>query len=63
MSYTADPPPEITSSGRRESEASADAAVVRTDYLDRDRFRFRGTWEPTKWFRVGGTAEKVPFTA
>jgi len=41
------------------TRTSADAAVVRTDYLDRDRFRFRGTWEPTKWFRVGGTAEKV----
>ena len=37
----------------------ADAAVVRTDFIDRDRFRFRGAWEPTKWFRIAGTAEKI----
>ena len=38
---------------------SADNAVVRTDYLDRDRLRVRGGWEPVKWFRIGATAETV----
>ena len=39
--------------------ASADNAVVRTDYLDRDRLRLRGAWEPVKWLRIGATAETV----
>ena len=39
--------------------ASADNAVVRTDYLDRDRLRLRGAWEPAKWLRIGATAETV----
>ena len=42
--------------------ASADNAVVRTDYLDRDRLRLRGAWEPVKWLRIGATAETVDAT-
>jgi hypothetical protein len=41
------------------TRTNADNAVVRTDFLDRDRFRFRGSWAPAAWFRIGGTAEKV----
>ena len=37
----------------------ADEAVVRTDFLDRDRVRVRGAWAPAEWFRIGATAEKV----
>lgn len=38
---------------------SADNAVVRTDFLDGDRLRLRGSWEPAKWLRVGATAEAI----
>jgi hypothetical protein len=38
---------------------SADNAVVRTDYLDRDRLRVRGSYEPAKWLRIGATAETI----
>ena len=38
---------------------TADNAVVRTDFTERDRLRFRGTWEPAKWFRIGASAEQV----
>jgi len=37
----------------------ADNAVTRTDFLDRDRLRVRGAWEPAKWFRIGATAEQI----
>lgn len=37
----------------------ADNAVMRTDFLDRERFRVRGAWEPTKWIRIGATAEEI----
>ena len=37
----------------------ADEAVVRTDFLDRDRIRVRGSWEPAAWFRIGATAEEI----
>ena len=38
---------------------NADNAVVRTDFLDRDRLRLRGSWEPAKWLRIGATAETI----
>ena len=38
---------------------NADNAVMRTDFLDRDRIRVRGAWEPAKWFRIGATAEQI----
>ncbi len=37
----------------------ADNAVTRTDFLDRDRLRIRGSWEAAKWFRIGATAEQI----
>mgnify|MGYP001123565001 CR=1 FL=1 len=37
----------------------ADNAVMRTDFLDRERIRLRGAWEPAKWFRIGATAEEI----
>ncbi len=37
----------------------ADAAVVRTDFRERDRLRLRGAWQAAKWLRVGGNAEIV----
>ena len=37
----------------------ADAAVMRTDFIDRERLRLRGTWAPAKWFRIGATAENT----
>ena len=37
----------------------ADNAVTRTDFLDRDRLRVRGSWEAAKWFRIGATAEQI----
>ena len=40
----------------------ADNAVVRTDFIDRNRLRLRGTWAPAKWFRIGATAENVDTT-
>ena len=40
----------------------ADNAVMRTDFLERDRMRVRGAWEPAKWFRIGATAEEVDTT-
>lgn len=36
---------------------TADEIVMRTDFTERDRFRFRGTWEPAKWVRLGASAE------
>ena len=44
------------------TRSTADEAVMRTDFLSRNRFRFRGAWEPTKWFRIAGTAEKTEFS-
>lgn len=41
------------------SRQTADNAVVRTDFTERDRLRFRGTWEPAKWFRIGASAEQI----
>lgn len=38
---------------------SADNAVVRTDYLDVDRLRLRGSYEVAKWLRVGATVEAI----
>lgn len=40
---------------------SADRAVMRTDFLDRQQLRFRGTWAPMEWLKVGATAETVDF--
>jgi hypothetical protein len=40
----------------------ADNAVVRTDFLERDRLRLRGAWEPVKWIRIGATAEQIDTT-
>jgi hypothetical protein len=37
----------------------SDDAVLRTDFLERDRLRLRGTWEAAKWLRIGATAEQV----
>ncbi|MBK6407838.1 MAG: hypothetical protein IPF66_24160 [Holophagales bacterium] len=38
---------------------NADNAVMRTDFLDRDRIRVRGAWEAAKWLRIGATAEQI----
>lgn len=39
---------------------SADDAIFRTDYLDRDRLRLRAGWtSPNNFFRVGATAENI----
>ncbi len=39
---------------------SANAAIFRTDYLDRDRYRVRAAWStPKKLFRAGVTAERT----
>jgi hypothetical protein len=38
---------------------TSDDAVLRTDFLERDRLRLRGTWEAAKWLRIGATAERV----
>jgi hypothetical protein len=38
---------------------SADNAVTRTDFLERDRLRLRGAYEAAKWLRISATAEQV----
>ena len=38
---------------------TADRAVVRTDFEDRDRLRLRGSWQALKWLRLGATAETI----
>ncbi len=43
---------------RRES---ADTAVMRTDFLTRDRLRVRLGLDPTPWLHVGGTAEGTDY--
>ena len=37
----------------------ADAAIVRTDYVNRDRYRLRLGWELTTVFSIVGTAEQI----
>lgn len=41
---------------------SADNVVMRTDFNDREQLRLRASWNPTKWFEVGATAESTDFT-
>ncbi|KAA0256634.1 MAG: hypothetical protein EDX89_00610 [Acidobacteria bacterium] len=40
---------------------SADTAVMRTDFLDRQQLRLRADWAPREWFRIGGTYEALDF--
>lgn len=35
----------------------ADSPIMRTDFVDRDRYRVRGAWKAPRWFRVGLTAD------
>jgi hypothetical protein len=37
----------------------ADQAVVRTDFLDRDRYRLRAAWNPGERFGITTTAEQI----
>ncbi len=37
----------------------ADAPVVRTDFLDRDRYRLRAAWNPAERFGISATAEQI----
>ena len=38
---------------------NADEAILRTDFLDRDRYRLRAMWRAPRWFRGGITAEET----
>jgi hypothetical protein len=38
---------------------SADDPILRTDFIDRDRYRVRAGWKAPRWFRVGVTAEET----
>ena len=44
----------LSASWRRDN---ADQVIFRTDYLDRNRYRFRATWKAPRWVRVGVTGE------
>jgi hypothetical protein len=37
----------------------ADRPVVRTDFIQRDRYRLRVSWKATRWGRIGATAVQV----
>ncbi|HET7433423.1 MAG TPA: hypothetical protein VFN10_01785 [Thermoanaerobaculia bacterium] len=37
----------------------ADDAILRTDFLDRDRYRLRGAWKAPRFVRLGVTAEET----
>lgn len=41
---------------------TADNAVMRTDFNDREQLRLRASWNPTTWFEVGATTESTDFT-
>lgn len=38
---------------------SADDPILRTDFVDRDRYRVRASWKAPRWFRVGVTADET----
>jgi hypothetical protein len=46
----------VSASVRRDR---ANDPVLRTDYLDRDRFRIRAAWKAPKFFRAGLTADQT----
>jgi hypothetical protein len=41
------------------SSASANRAVVRTDFVDRDTYKLRATLTPISWITLGASAERV----
>lgn len=41
---------------------NANDPILRTDYLDRDRYRARANWKAPRWFRVGLTADETKQT-
>lgn len=38
---------------------SADDPILRTDFIDRDRYRVRAGWRAPRWFRIGITADET----
>lgn len=38
---------------------SANDPILRTDFLDRDRYRLRAAWKAPRWFRAGITADET----
>jgi hypothetical protein len=38
---------------------SANDPILRTDFIDRDRYRVRAGWKAPKWFRAGLTADET----
>lgn len=38
---------------------NANDPILRTDYLDRDRYRLRAAWKAPRWFRAGITADET----
>jgi hypothetical protein len=38
---------------------SANDPILRTDFLDRDRYRVRAAWKASRWFRAGITADET----
>ena len=38
---------------------SADDPILRTDFVDRDRYRLRAGWKAPRWFRAGFTADQT----
>jgi hypothetical protein len=41
---------------------NADEAVVRTDFLDRNRLRLRGSFKPSSWLRLSAVGEQLEAT-
>jgi hypothetical protein len=37
----------------------ANQPILRTDFLNRDRYRLRAAWAAPKWVRIGATAEET----
>ncbi|HEU4887330.1 MAG TPA: hypothetical protein VFV49_05545 [Thermoanaerobaculia bacterium] len=38
---------------------NADNAILRTDFVDRDRYRVRAAWKAPRWFRIGVIADET----
>jgi hypothetical protein len=37
----------------------ADSPIMRTDFVDRDRYRVRAAWKAPRWFRIGVVADET----